>query len=113
MCVEDSSRSGRPAEIDTDKVKVLVDENPYSTTRDIAGELQISHPSVLKHISKICYVSILDAWVPHTLAEAQIACRIEICDLLIRRERHRPFFKSLVTGDERWTVHNNIKRKRS
>ena len=48
LCVEDSSRSGRPAEIDTDKVKVLVDENPYSTTRDIAGELQISHPSVFK-----------------------------------------------------------------
>ena len=67
LCVKDSSRSGRPTEIDTDKIKVLVDENPYSTTRNIAGELQISHPSVLRPVHKIGYVSRLDAWVPHPL----------------------------------------------
>jgi len=69
LCVKDSSRSGRPTKIDTDKIKVLVDENPHSTTRNIAGELQISHPSVLRHIRKIGYVSRLGAWVPHALTE--------------------------------------------
>ena len=43
----------RPTEIDTDKIKVLEDENPYFTALDIAGDFQISHKSVLYHIHKI------------------------------------------------------------
>ena len=50
-------RHSRPAvratEIDTDKIKVLVDENPYFTARDIAGDFQISNKSVLYHIRRI------------------------------------------------------------
>jgi len=79
VCVQESPRSGRPTKIDKDKIKVLVDENPYSTTRNIAGELQISHPTILKHIHKIGYFSRLNAWVPHALTEAQMARRTEIC----------------------------------
>ena len=53
LSVKDSSRPVRPTEIDTDKIKVLVDENPYLTYRDIDGDFQISHKSVLNHIRKI------------------------------------------------------------
>ena len=51
--VKDSSRPVRSTEINTDKIKVLVDKNPYSTARDNAGDLQNSHKSVLSHIRKI------------------------------------------------------------
>ena len=101
LSVENSSRTGRPTEIETDKIKVLFDENPYLTTQDIAGDLEISHTSVLNHIHKIGYVSRLNAWVPHALTEAQLARRTEICDSLIRREKNHPFLKSLVTGDRK------------
>ena len=101
LSVENSSRTGRQTEIETDKMKVLFDENPYLTTQDIAGDLEISHISVLNHIHKIGYVSRLNAWVPHALTEAQLARRTEICDSLIRREKNRPFLKSLVTGENR------------
>ena len=50
LSVENSSRTGRLTEIETDKIKVLFDENPYLTTQDIAGDLEISHTSVLNHI---------------------------------------------------------------
>ena len=52
LSLEDSSRSGRPTEIDADKIKQLQIENPHLTTRDIAGVLQVSHTSVLRHIRK-------------------------------------------------------------
>ena len=90
--VKDSSRTSRPTEINTDKIKVLLDENPYLTARDIAEDLQISHTSVLNHIRKIGYVNRLDAWVPYALTEAQLARRTEICDSLIRREKNHSFF---------------------
>ena len=113
LCVEESRRSGRPTKIDTDKIKALVDENPHSATRNIASELQISHPTVLRHIHKIGNVSRLDAWVPRALSEAQMAHRTDICDSLIERQQNRPFLKFLVTGNEKWTAHNNLNRKRS
>ena len=101
LSVENSSRTYRPTEIETDKIKVLFDENPYLTTQDIAGDLEISHTSVLNHIHKIGHVSRLNAWVPHALNEAQLARRTEICDSLIRRKRNHPFLKSPVTGDKK------------
>ena len=108
------SRTGRPTEIETDKIKVLLDENPCLTARNIAEDLQISHTSVLNHIHEISYVNRLNAWVPHALTETQLARRSEICDSLIRHEKknHR-FLKSLETGDEKWIVYNNLKRKKS
>ena len=110
LSVENSSRPGRPTEIDTNVIKVLLDENPHLTTRDIADELQIAIQSVSNHIRKIGYVSRLDRLGPHDLTEAQLACRTEICDSLIKREKNLPFLKSVVTGDEKWIVYNNIKR---
>ena len=92
LSVSDSSRTGRPTEIDTDKIKVLLDENPCLTAPEIADDLQISHTSVLNHIHKIGYVSRLDAWVPHALTEAQLARRTKICDSLIRREKKSSIF---------------------
>ena len=53
LSVKDSSRPFRSTEINTDKIKVLVDENPYFTARDIVGDFQISHKSVLYQIRKI------------------------------------------------------------
>ena len=104
LSVENSSRTGRSTEIETDIIKMLFDENPYLTTQDIAGDLENSHISVLNHIHKIGYVSRLDAWVPHALTEAQppeLARRTEICDSLIRREKNHQFLKSLVIGDRK------------
>jgi histone-lysine N-methyltransferase SETMAR len=39
--------------------------------------------------------------------------RIDICDLLLKREESDPFLKRIITGDEKWIVYNNVKRKRS
>ena len=65
LSVKDSSRPIRPTEIDTDKIKVLVNENPHFTVRDIVDDSQNSHKNVLYHIRKIDQVNRLDAWVPH------------------------------------------------
>ena len=34
------------------------------------------------------------------------------CDLLKKRNENDPFLKRPITGDEKWVVYNNIKRKR-
>ena len=39
--------------------------------------------------------------------------RIDVCDLLLKRQENDPFLKRIITGDEKWVVYNNVKRKRS
>ncbi|KAG9427849.1 Ammar1 transposase [Apis mellifera carnica] len=47
------------------------------------------------------------------LKEKHLTQRINSCNLLKKRNENDPFLKRLITGDEKWVVYNNIKRKRS
>ena len=46
------------------------------------------------------------------LKEKHLTQRINSCDLLKKRNENDPFLKRPITGDEKWVVYNNIKRKR-
>jgi len=45
--------------------------------------------------------------------EKNLMDRISICDSLYKRNEETPFLKQVVTGDEKWIIYNNVKRKRS
>ncbi|XP_026829777.1 histone-lysine N-methyltransferase SETMAR-like, partial [Ooceraea biroi] len=77
--VKDAPRSGRPIEIDDDKIKALIDSNRRLTTREIAENLNISKSSVENHLKRLGYISKLDIWVPHELKEIHLTERIDIC----------------------------------
>lgn len=55
----------------------------------------------------------LNLWVPRQIKEIHLTQRINICDLLLKRNEIDPFPKRLITGDEKWIVYNNVNRKRS
>ena len=86
--LKDAPRSGRPTEVDEDKIKTMIENNWCSTTREIAEKLNI-------------------------LNEIQLTKRISICDLLLKRNETDPFLKRIITGDEKWVVYDNEMRKRS
>ncbi|EZA49301.1 Histone-lysine N-methyltransferase SETMAR [Ooceraea biroi] len=54
-----------------------------------------------------------DVWVPHELTEKNILDRVMICESLLKWNSLEAFLKRVVTGDEKWVVYNNIRRKRS
>ncbi|KOC59631.1 Histone-lysine N-methyltransferase SETMAR [Habropoda laboriosa] len=83
-------------------------ECSINTTREIAETLNIHHSSVRDHLKKLGYVSRLDIWVPRVLKEVHLTARMNICDILIKREKNDPFLKRLITGDEKWIVYNKI-----
>lgn len=111
--LKDAPRSGRPVEVDGDKITALIESNPRMTTREVSETLQISKSSVGSHLKKLGFVSKLDMWLPHELKEIHLVKRIDICDSLLKREQSDPFLKRLITGDEKWIVYNNVKRRRS
>jgi histone-lysine N-methyltransferase SETMAR len=47
--LKDAPRSGRPVEVDGDKITALIESDPRMTTREIAETLEISKSSVENH----------------------------------------------------------------
>ncbi|XP_011639265.1 histone-lysine N-methyltransferase SETMAR-like [Pogonomyrmex barbatus] len=107
--LNDALRSGKPIEVDDDKIKTLIESNPRYTTREIAETLNIHHSSVHDYLKKLGYVNKLDIWVPHDLKEVHLTTRINICDMFIKREENDPFLKRLLTG-EKWIVYNVVRK---
>ena len=98
---------------DDDLIRTLIKNNPRQTTRHIAEIAHISHTTVVTRLKALGFVSRYDVWVPHDLTEKNLMDRISISDSLLRRNKNDPFFKRLITGDEKWVLYNNVQRKRS
>ncbi|CAK9827579.1 Histone-lysine N-methyltransferase SETMAR [Anthophora retusa] len=110
---EDAPRSGRSVEADKDTIKALIDANRRITTREIAERLNLSNSTVHDHLKDLGLTSKLDIWVLHVLTERNLCRRVDVCDLLLKRHKNDPFLKRIITGDEKWVVYNNVKRKGS
>ena len=52
-------------------------------------------------------------YLDSTCSQRDLLHRINICDLLLKHEENESFLKRIVTGDEKWIVYDNVKRKRS
>ena len=93
-------------EVDGDLIEAIIHSDRHSTTREIAEKL---HENRLKQLG--C-VQKLDTWVPRELKGKHLTRRVNSCDLLKKRNENDPFLKRPITGDEKWVVCNDIKRKR-
>jgi len=98
-----------------DQIKSLIESNPNYTTQEIAEIIDISQKTVVNHLYTLGYVSWYDIRVPYNLNDKNLMNRISICDLLLKRNKNCPFFKWMITGDEKWIMnsYNNIQRKKS
>ena len=54
--LKDAPRSGRPTEVDDDKIKAMIENNRRSMTREIAEKLNIG-TCVERHLKKLGYVN--------------------------------------------------------
>jgi histone-lysine N-methyltransferase SETMAR len=111
--VEDNDRSGRPSTVDSAAICALADSNGHLTIDDIANMLDISHGSVHRHLTNAGYINRADVWVPHDLSERNMMERINMCALLLEKDKEAPFLMNLITGDEKWIVYKNVTRRRS
>ena len=113
LSLDHAPRSGRPVEVDSDQIETLIENNQCYTTREIANILKISKSSIENHLHQLGYVNSFDVWVLHKLSDKNLLNHISACDSLLKRNENVLFFKQIVTGDEKWTLYNNVKRKRS
>lgn len=51
--LEAEERCGRPSEVDSERLKALVEADPHTTTRELAKELGVSKTTISHHLKKI------------------------------------------------------------
>ena len=110
--LSDRRRSGRPVEIDEEMLQSLVESDPRQTIQELSEKLSSSWSAVQEHLQKIGKISRHGIWVPHQLSENNKIQRITICSSLLTRQQNEPFLQRIVTGDEKWVLYVNNKRKR-
>jgi hypothetical protein len=67
--IQEAKLSGRSTDVDDDRLRELVEENDYSTTRVLAKELDVSAmSSCAMHRINLTYMFKL--WLPHELTYA-------------------------------------------
>nr|XP_012234567.1 PREDICTED: histone-lysine N-methyltransferase SETMAR-like [Linepithema humile] len=115
--LDDAPRCGRPTDFDEDRLNVLIHDDPYQTTRELAEKMDKDHMTIARHLKSMEKVQKLGAWVPHQLSANNKIRRITISALLLARHRqavlqHRSFFKLIITGDEKWCLYANMKRRK-
>lgn len=111
--IEDRPRSGRPSQVDEERLKQLVEADPHQTSSELAAVLGLSYGTVINHLHAIGKVNKLDQWVPHDLSDWDRQRRVEAAVSLLSYRRTTAWLDSVVTGDEKWVLHVNVKRKKS
>ncbi|GFX09834.1 histone-lysine N-methyltransferase SETMAR [Trichonephila clavipes] len=91
----------------------MLKNNSHSTSQEIAEEFGIHHTTVGDHIKSLAFVVKRSVWVPHELTEKNLSDRVRICSSHLIRLNMEPFLDKLITGDKKWILYENIKRKKS
>ena len=110
--LEDRPRSGRPQEVDNDRLLQLLDENPRVTTEELAMKFKCSKSTIFDHLHSLGKKNRAGRWVPHELTDNNRAQRLSICTSLLLKQRSEPFLDRMVTGDEKWILYDNVTMKK-
>lgn len=108
----DQPREGRPSTFDDDALQCLLQMNPRQTTRELAEQLDCAHTTVEDHLHTLGKIQKYGSWVPHELSADNKIQRVSVCASLLSHHHSYRFLDRIVTGDEKWVLYVNIRRKR-
>lgn len=103
---------GHPHDLDDTRLLALVNQDNTQSTRDLAEALGVSHTTVERHFKNMGYAKKLGRWLPHALTEAHMLQRMSIAAAHLSRYERKSFLPRLITGDEKWMLTVNFRRKR-
>lgn len=108
--LEDLAKSGRPSILDNEALRRLAESDPKQTAAEMAVILHCSEQTVRDHLHLIGKSYRAGVWIPHNLSHEQKCMRIMISNANLIRHTKVPFWKKIVTSDEKWILYENPDR---
>lgn len=103
---------GRPqTEVEDTALEELVESDPRLTLREMGAKMGCSHEAIRKHLQLLGKVSREGVWIPHQLSDQNRLQRVNIASSLLARNTRELFLHRIVTGDEKWVLYVNVKKK--
>ena len=105
---------GRGADPLLDDAKLLeaLANNRRATLNELGEELGVVASTVSRHLHALGFKWKLGAWLPHDLTDPQKWQRSSVSASLLSRYERKSFLPRIVTGDEKWVLSVNTRRKR-
>lgn len=110
--LDDLPRSGRPSDVNEDMIKEIIEEDPHQTLAEMEKRTGIDGVTISRHLKAIGKTYKAGIWVPYELSDSQKLMRLTICTSLLSRYENESFLDRIITGDEKWVLYDNPKRKR-
>ena len=98
--------------MNADRPISLIESDSSLTTRELADLLGCCKSTVANHLQQLGFKSKIGRWVPHRLTETHKQMRVDICTHLLLIKPQKTFLRKIVTGDEKWILYYNQRRKR-
>uniref|UniRef100_A0A0K0EG06 HTH_48 domain-containing protein n=1 Tax=Strongyloides stercoralis TaxID=6248 RepID=A0A0K0EG06_STRER len=108
--LEDKEGRGRNSVLENKELKSLVEQNPCTTVKELAQELNVSTGTIFNNLKASNKTKKMDTWVPHELTNEQCLRRMEYSSSLLLRHKNEPFLKRIITCDEKWILYDIRKR---
>jgi len=90
-----------------------LEDCPTSSTRDFEAMLSVGKSTIHRNLQQLDFVHKKPRQDPHELTHAQESKSVEVCHKLLSYQLDDPFWKRIVTSDEKWIYlvsHNRQKR---
>jgi len=111
--LEDMPRGAPPTLVEKEALIEMVESGLRQTCTEMAEHFECDESTVRKRLHDLGYTEKLDQWVPHQLTAANKMARFNICSILLQRHAEVPFWKRIITCDEKWVLHDNFRRSSS
>jgi len=114
--LNNAPRSHRQSYFDGRHLNALLKENARKTTRELAEKMNCEHKIIYRHLISMDNIQKMGTWVPHALTKNEKHRSFTIAADLLARHRgthgHKSrFLYCIVTGDEKWCLYANFKRR--
>ena len=81
--LKDSLRSGRPAQVDNDRLHQLIEADSRQTMCNLAQVLGVHFTTIATHLHQLGKVNKLAQWVPHALTDFDCQRLVEVATALL------------------------------
>lgn len=105
--LEDLPRTGAPLIVDREEILDYVAKTPTAGVRGISSATGSSKSTVQRVLYEAGMKKKKATTTPHDLSPKQLKERVDVCNLLLSRERTTAWISRIVTCDEKWISYDN------